>query len=139
MTRRACGGLGAAALLLGGLLDAAPAPPGSAKQFTNSIGMKFVLIPKGKFLMGSPADEPERRSVEQQHEVEISRPFYLGAHEVTQEQFEKVLGRNPSAFAATGARRALVAGLDTRRFPVDSVSWEDATAFCAKLSALPRE
>jgi formylglycine-generating enzyme required for sulfatase activity len=60
---------------------------------TNSVGMKFVLIPKGKFTMGSPMDEPGRNDDEgPQFEVQISIPFYLGVTEVTQQQFEQVEG-----------------------------------------------
>jgi formylglycine-generating enzyme required for sulfatase activity len=87
---------------LGGLLlgwgapgRSAPAPR-KAKQLTNSVGMKLVLIPKGKFTMGSPPSEPGRREEELPHEVEITRPFYLGVHEVTQAQYQKVMGSNPS-------------------------------------------
>jgi formylglycine-generating enzyme required for sulfatase activity len=136
--------LGGAALLalLGGALfhlGAAPAPLRPARDLSNSIGMRFVLVPRGKFLMGSPKEEASHRPDEQQHEVEITRPFYLGAHEVTQEQYQKVMGNNPSHFSATGRGRAQVAKLDTKRFPVDSVSWDEAQAFCKKLAALPNE
>jgi formylglycine-generating enzyme required for sulfatase activity len=101
--------------------------------------MKLVLIPKGKFLMGSPRDEKGRLDHEEQHEVEITRPFYMGVYEVTQEQYEKVMGMNPSWFSATGGGKAKVKGLDTRRFPVENVSWTDARIFCDKPSALERE
>src|SRR5437870_12617708 len=62
------------------------------KVITNSIGRKLAPIPAGKFLMGSPADEAERDDGEVQHEVTISRPFYMGVYEVTQEEFSKVPG-----------------------------------------------
>src|SRR5262249_52874621 len=64
------------------------------REIENSIGMKLVLIPAGKFMMGSPKDEKNRRSDEQQHQVEISKAFYLGAYEVTQGEYEKVMGKN---------------------------------------------
>ncbi len=57
-------------------------------EIENSIGMKFRLIPPGEFLMGSPTDEPGRYETEKQHPVRISKPFYMGAHEVTRAQFE---------------------------------------------------
>ncbi len=104
------------------------------------VTMDFVLIPPGKFLMGSPKGEKEREVDEgPQHEVTISRTFYLGKYEVTQEQYQQIVGKNPSAFSAGGACKQAVAGLDTRRFPVENVSWEDATEFCRKLSARDRE
>jgi formylglycine-generating enzyme required for sulfatase activity len=128
-------------LLLGGNADPGK-PPKLAeedlpKQFENSIGMKLVRIDPGKFLMGSPAAEPEREpwdtGNEWQHEVEITKPFYLGVHEVTQEQYCKVMGNNPSRFTAAGE------GQDTSNFPVEQVSWHDAVKFCQKLSALAVE
>jgi formylglycine-generating enzyme required for sulfatase activity len=131
---------GAAGVLLVPLSQGrhAPAPP-LRKQLTNSLGMKLVLIPRGKFMMGSPPDEKERETLEEQHEVQISKSFYLGVYEVTQAEYQKVMGSNPSFFSATGGGKAKVAGLDTSRFPVESVSWENAVTFCAKLSALPAE
>ena len=62
-------------------------PQESVKQTTNSIGMKLVLIPAGKFVMGSPKDEKDRDEDEAQHEVEITKPFYLGTYTVTLGQF----------------------------------------------------
>jgi formylglycine-generating enzyme required for sulfatase activity len=84
--------------------------------------MDLVLIPAGEFTMGSSTDEAERRDDEgPQHRVRITRPFYLGAYEVTQAQYEKVMGKNPSAFKGP-----------TR--PVESVRWNDAVEFCRRLS-----
>jgi formylglycine-generating enzyme required for sulfatase activity len=124
-----------------------PAAPGVAagpvvgpKRIKNSIGMKLVLIPAGKFWMGSPRAELDRYDNEGPlHEVEITRPFYLGTYEVTQEEYEEVLGANPSFFCATGPGKDLVKGLDTSRFPVECVSWLYAVGFCKKLSDLPEE
>src|SRR5262249_22980586 len=73
-----------------------------ARRFTNSIGMRLVLIPRGRFLMGSPQREKGRSGEELQHIVEITKPFYLGVYEVTQEEFHKVMGYNPSYFSADG-------------------------------------
>jgi formylglycine-generating enzyme required for sulfatase activity len=90
--------------------------------------------------MGSPPDEKGRQPVEgPQHEVEISKPFYLGVYEVTQAEYEQVMGTNPSCFSPTGNRKEQVAGQDTSRFPVELVSWIDAVKFCKKLSELPEE
>ena len=65
-----------------------PAPREEAKTITNSIGMKLVLIPAGEFLMGSPDSDKDAEDDEKpQHRVRITRPFYLGVYEVTQEQY----------------------------------------------------
>jgi formylglycine-generating enzyme required for sulfatase activity/CheY-like chemotaxis protein len=115
-----------------------PAPP-LVDMVTNSIGMKMLLIPAGKFMMGSPQDEAQRFSSEEQHQVEIPQPFYLGAYLVTQAQYERVMHENPSCFSATGGGKAKAGGMDTREFPVDSISWEMAAKFCDTLSKLPEE
>jgi len=104
------------------------------KEITNSIGMKLVLIPKGKFMMGSPESEQGRKEDEHQNEVTISKDYYLGVTEVTQGQYEKVMGTNPSYFQRQGVRKS-----DTSTFPVEHVSWEDAVEFCKKLSSLSDE
>src|SRR5262245_53556628 len=132
---------GAWAALTGGPAPAfAPAPaPSKAREITNSVGMKLVRIPAGKFTMGSPTDEVSRTPSEHQHEVEISKSFFLGVYEVTQAEFKKVMGTNPSAFAPGGARAASVGGMDTTKFPVESVTWTEAKDFCDKLSALRAE
>jgi hypothetical protein len=83
-----------------------PAPP---KEMTNSIDMKLVLIKPGKFLMGSPDNEPGREDPEgPQHEVVITQPFYIGVYEVTQGEYEQVMGTNPSC-EPPGHRRAFSA------------------------------
>jgi formylglycine-generating enzyme required for sulfatase activity len=104
-------------------------------QFTNSLGMKLVLIPAGSFTMGSPPDEAGHDSDEEQHEVEITQPFYMGVYLVTQEEYVKATKqKNPSYFSSSGGGKAKVAGLDTSRFPVETVSWEDADEFCQVLT-----
>jgi formylglycine-generating enzyme required for sulfatase activity len=103
----------------------------AAKEITNSIDMKLVLIPAGKFVMGSPNTEAEREPGEEQHEVAITRPFYMGAYTVTQGQFEKVMGKNPSFFHPKNG-----GSLD---HPAEQVRWGDAREFCTKLSRLPEE
>jgi formylglycine-generating enzyme required for sulfatase activity/serine/threonine protein kinase len=84
---------------------------------SNSIGMQFKLLPGGTFTMGDGDDA---------HQVTLTKPFGLGVYEVTQEQYEKVMGTNPSKFKAP-------------QNPVEQVSWTDAVEFCRKLSALPAE
>ena len=107
----------------------------SPKTITNSIGMKLVLIPKGTFMMGSPASEQGRNhDDETQHEVTISEDYYLGVFEVTRGQYEKVMGTNPSYF-----QKRVIGKSDSSMYPVEQVSWEDAVEFCKKLSELPEE
>jgi formylglycine-generating enzyme required for sulfatase activity len=109
------------------------------KTVVNSIGMKFALIPAGAFLMGSPPEEKQRSKDEEQHEVEITRPYYLGIFPVTQAQWQAVRGANPSSFCATGAGKDAVTGMSTEDFPVEQVSWEDAAEFLNGLAALKPE
>jgi formylglycine-generating enzyme required for sulfatase activity len=116
---------------------AAPAEP--AGEVTNSIGMRLALIPAGRFSMGSPRGEIGRDDNEEQHEVEISRPFYLGIYEVTQREYRMVMGENPSWFSDAGGGKDRVVGLDVDAFPVERVSWADAVLFCERLSARPGE
>jgi formylglycine-generating enzyme required for sulfatase activity len=111
---------------------------GWGKEVINSIGMKLVRIPKGTFQMGSPADDFHEKD-EQQHEVEITKDFYLGIHEVTQAQYQKVMGSNPSWFCASGVGKDKVKEMSTDDFPLENVSHTDAVAFCRKLSEMPAE
>ncbi len=115
---------------------------GQPVEITNSIGMKLRLIPPGEFMMGSPESEAKRVSYEgPQRRVRITRPFYFGVYEVTQSEYERVMGSNPSAFTQGGRARESkrVSALDTSRFPVERVSWEDAVEFCRRLSAMSQE
>ena len=93
------------------------------KEFTNSIGMKFVLIPAGTFTMGSPSTEPNRWSYETQHQVTISKPYYMQTTVVTQGQWKAVMGSNPSNFTSCGDD-----------CPVEQVSWYDVQEFIRKLN-----
>ena len=86
------------------------------------VKLDLVLIPAGKFMMGSPASEKDRSDNETQHEVTLTKPFYMGKYEVTQEQWEAVMGNNPSE--VKGAK-----------LPVIDVSWEDCQEFIKKLNA----
>lgn len=122
-------------------------PEGSPKEYTNSLKMKFMLIPKGKFTMGSPRAEIDRclkllgeKAWEKdrlptegpEHEVEISQPFYLGATEVTVGQFRQFVAANPTHIV--DARWQNPGFEQTNDHPVVWVSWVDAVAFCAWLS-----
>jgi formylglycine-generating enzyme required for sulfatase activity len=98
------------------------------KTFTNSLGMYFVLIPAGTFMMGAGENEPVSGGERPRHRVTISKPFYLGRYEVTQEQWEAVMGENPSEF------QGWFKGLFTRRHPVERVAWCDAQKFIERLN-----
>ena len=99
-----------------------PPPDQRSKIWTNSIGMEFVLIPAGTFMMGSPDSDPDAYHDEKPaHQVTLSQAFYLGKYPVTQAQWEAVMGTNPSVFK--GADR-----------PVENVSWDDVQAFMRKLN-----
>ncbi len=107
---------------------------------TNSIGMKLAPIPAGEFMMGASPGDPHVLPPENpSHLVRIPTPFYMAIHETTQEQYQRVMSTNPSAFSNLGAEKGKVAGMDTKGFPVDTVSWTDAVEFCRKLSAFPEE
>jgi uncharacterized protein (TIGR02996 family) len=89
--------------------------------WTNSIGMRFACIPPGTFLMGSPPTEKERNDDETQHRVTLTKGYFLAVYPVTQAQWQKVMGNNPSDFKGDD-------------LPVEQVSWEDCREFCQKLS-----
>ena len=86
------------------------------------VKLEMVLIPAGKFMMGSPGAEVGRRENETQHEVTLTKPFYMGKYEVTQEQWQVIMGSNPSE--KKGAK-----------WPVGNVSWNDCQDFIRKLNA----
>jgi formylglycine-generating enzyme required for sulfatase activity len=145
-------------------------------EWKNSLGMPLVLIPPGEFDMGATSEEiawaQEQGKKNQEtawyfdrvlseaprHRVKLTKPFYLGVYHVTQREYEKVMGVNPSAFTwrqrdgsafeppllegETKSRRVdatMVANKDTGRYPVETVSWDDVMEFCRRLSLLPAE
>ena len=95
---------------------------------TNSIGMKLVRVPAGKFRMGSPRGEAERDAQESLHEVAITKPFFMGTYEVTQAEFAKVMGEKTHAVFNSGNG----GGPD---HPMENVLWVEADEFCKNLSA----
>jgi formylglycine-generating enzyme required for sulfatase activity len=97
--------------------------PSMADVYTNKLGMRFVLIPKGEFIMGSPKSEQGRQWNEKQHRVIISKSFYMGETEVTQGQWKKLVGFNPSSYPELG-----------KNFPVDTVSWDQCVEFIRVLN-----
>ena len=96
----------------------------AGESWMNALGMEFVWIPAGTFLMGSPMNEEGRNNDERQHEVRISDGFWMGKYEVTQGEWEAVMGTNPSHFSDCGPR-----------CPVESVSWEDTQEFIRRMNA----
>ena len=93
------------------------------ERITNSLGMAFVLIKPGRFMMGSPDDEPGRYSGEKHHAINLTKPFYLQTTEVTQAQWKALMGKNPSSHKRCG-----------ETCPVEQVSWKDAQEFIQKLN-----
>lgn len=119
-------------------------------EYTNNLGMTFRLIPPGEFMMGSSPEEIDKfvllaresltgrwkdfewrsfiQSEGPQHRVRITKPFYLGLHEVTESQYQQIMGIIPSTAPH-------LKDVDTQAaFPVDSVSWNDCAEFCVRLN-----
>jgi formylglycine-generating enzyme required for sulfatase activity len=94
-------------------------------KLINSIGIEFVFIPPGTFSMGSPDDDSERYSSETIHTVTLSKGFLMATAPITQSQWQKVMGNNPSHFKENG-----------NNCPVEQVSWEDAHQFIDKLNEM---
>ena len=135
----------------------APVPVEPPKLITNSIGMKLVLIRSGEFAMGSPDSDKDAQADEKpQHRVRITRPFYLAATEVTRGQFRQIVARSghhteaetdgkgghgwneaKATFEQDPKYTWVNPGFaQTDEHPVVNVSWNDAIAFCTKLSEL---
>lgn len=120
-----------------------PAPSsgkeGAPTILTNSIGMEFVLIQAGSFTMGSPGDDAQAaRDERPAHRVTLSRSFYLGRHEVTQAQWEAVMGSNPYDEKNRSNNFYGLPGMAARiRHPDHPVtaSWLDAQEFIRRLNA----
>jgi len=118
-----CASVAALTCLLGSS-QRSPSSPASMRRWVEpATGMTFVELPPGTFEMGSPAGESDREAGEVQHRVTLSRPTWMAIHEVTQRQWFEVMGTRPSHFAGDDER------------PVERVSWDDAHAFLARLSA----
>lgn len=139
-------------LLLAGLQTRAQAP-----EITNRVGMSFVLIQPGSMVVGRfepgvgqpaapeagrpalpPAAYEKARQLARQSAlpgftVQIPQAFYLGKYEVTQAQWEQVMGRNPAFFNSDRI------GRDAGQHPVEQVSWKEARAFVKKLNKLDKQ
>jgi formylglycine-generating enzyme required for sulfatase activity len=96
-----------------------------SKTLTNHLGMEFVLINAGSFMMGSPSNESGRDSDEKQHEVILTKDYYMQTTEVTQGQWKAVMGNNPSSFQTCGDN-----------CPVENVSWDDTQEFIKKVNQM---
>lgn len=84
--------------------------------------MEMIYVAPGSFMMGSPSSEEERNGDETQHRVTLTKGFWLGKYEVTQAQWQSVMGSNPSRYNGDN-------------LPVDSVSWDDCQRFIQKINA----
>ncbi len=107
-----------------------PDPP-PEKEYTNSIGMKMVLIPAGTFTMGSPESEmghsPEESPT---NEVTLDQPYYMSTTEITSGQYQLLMGKSP-AWTAGRVRGGT-------EWPVESVTWQEAQEFCKRLNERDR-
>jgi formylglycine-generating enzyme required for sulfatase activity/Leucine-rich repeat (LRR) protein len=113
------------------------APAALPARYRNNLSMEFALVPRGKFWMGGG-----NGSLTNAKEVEIPYDFYLGVFEVTQEEWQTVMGDNPSSFSRNGAGKDKVRDIpneDLKRFPVENVSWNDAQVFLKALNAREKE
>ena len=104
---------------------ARPVQREAGESWVSSLGMEFVWVPAGSFVMGSPIGEEGRFRRERQHEVRISQGFWIGKHEVTQGEWEAVMGAHPSRFSDCDPR-----------CPVENVSWNDTQEFVRRLNTM---
>ncbi len=114
-----------------------PSKPGDSlpPTFVNSIGMEFVLVPRGEFLMGGGGTPGKAK-------VHITRDYYLGKYEVTQETWEQIMGHNPSHFSRLRSGKDTVQDIaddDLKQFPVENVSWNDCQLFLEALNRREQE
>ncbi|MBP5760148.1 MAG: SUMF1/EgtB/PvdO family nonheme iron enzyme, partial [Verrucomicrobia bacterium] len=105
-----------------------PLSPGEdgSVSLPGNVPLDIVWIDPGTFMMGSPEDELGRIENESQHQVTLTQGYWLGKYEITQAQYEAVMGENPSRFSGAN-------------LPVEQVSWYDAMEFCAKLTEIEQE
>src|SRR6202023_941690 len=114
-------------------------PVDAVRDRDQDIMMPFVRLPKGTFYMGwdnVPA-HVERPTLKKGVKTEIKEDFEIAVHELTQGQWQGLMGKNPSHFSRNGAGRAMVADIsdeELKLFPVENVSWDDAREFIEKLN-----
>jgi uncharacterized protein (TIGR02996 family) len=99
-----------------------PCVPERTVELGEDVDMRFAWVPPGAFLMGSHPFEEGRQAGEPQHKVKLSKGYFLGVHQVTQAQWQAVMGGNPSHFNGDN-------------LPVEQVSWDDCQAFCKQVGA----
>ncbi|KPA12857.1 serine/threonine protein kinase [Candidatus Magnetomorum sp. HK-1] len=92
-------------------------------MITNSIGMNFVYIHPGTFIMGSPPDEPGRETDETRHVVTLTNGYFIQTTEITQGQWKEIMGNNPSVFNTCGDN-----------CPVENITWNNVQSFIDKLN-----
>lgn len=108
-----------------GMMGQSGQPLGQPGEYINSVGMKFIRVPAGSFMMGSPDTEIRRDRNEILHEVTITQPYYLQSTEVTQQQWFDVMGEYPSHFHNCG--------MDC---PVENVRYSDVMEFLSRLNEM---
>ena len=99
----------------------------------DGVAMKMILTPAGEYMRGSRRNK-DHRSEHPQHRVRITRSFYLGIYEVTQQQYERLMGEYPSYWSSENREAERVQGMDTRLLPVERITKADAIRFCNRLS-----
>ncbi|MCZ8118819.1 MAG: SUMF1/EgtB/PvdO family nonheme iron enzyme [Microcystis sp. LE18-22.4A] len=105
-------------------------PTPFTEKLPNRVTLEMVSLPAGEFLMGSPDSDPDARDWEKpQHQVQVNS-FAIGKYPVTQAQYQAVMGTNPSHFKNNSWFK------NNLQNPVEQVSWNDAQAFCQKLSQI---
>ena len=106
------------------LKGAASDSKGRASEIRHkATGIEMVYVAPGVFMMGSPSSEKNMRENETQHKVKLTKAYYIGKYEVTQEQWKKVTGKSPSKFKGTD-------------LPVEQVTWDECRLFCKKLNGM---
>jgi len=113
------------------------APPAGTRKTLEIAGVEYAFryCPAGTFTMGSPESESGRYSGETQHRVELTNGFWTLETEVTQAMWESAMNSNPSWFSSSGGGSSKVNGMDTSKFPVETVSWTECQEFIDKLNA----
>ncbi|MBT3637739.1 MAG: SUMF1/EgtB/PvdO family nonheme iron enzyme, partial [Opitutae bacterium] len=107
-----------------------PSQPNHTVDLNASVNLEMIWVEPGTFTMGSPTSEANRATDETEHNVTLTKGFYLGKYEVTQAQYEAVMAGNSNSLSATPSQYS---GNPNR--PVEKVSWDDAQVFLTRLNA----